>query len=267
MSDRVCYVYGVVPASIRLVGSPPGVDDSPVETFIAGEIAALASRLDAGAYGPNVNDRVGDVAWLGPRASAHDRVLTWASDAGAVIPLPILSLFRSEQAVRDMLSERKVELTAMLERVALGREYGVRIFRIDDELRSTLSAFSPSIAKLEADVAGAASPGQGYLLSRKLDAARKEELHRVAAGVASSIYETLAARSLDAVQNSLPKTSPDQIGSAILNAAFLVTHERIDEFREAVTTFIRDHDKRGFRVEFTGPWPPYHFTRASVHVE
>jgi hypothetical protein len=91
--------------------------------------------------------------------------MTWASDEGPVVPLPLLSLFRSEAAVRSMLVERHDELTSLLAHVARGREYGVRIFRLDDELRGVLGAFSPSIAALEADVAAAASPGQGYLLN------------------------------------------------------------------------------------------------------
>lgn len=267
MPDRLYYVYGVVPAATAVAGAPAGVDDSPVETVADGEIAALVCRLDASAYGPNVDDRVGDVAWLGPKAAAHDSVLTWASDAGPVVPLPILSLFRSEQAVRAMLDERRGELQSVLDRVARGREFGVRIFRIDDELRGRLAAFSPAIAKLEAEVAGAPSPGQGYLLSRKLDAARKDELHRVATDVAAAAYRDLAARSIDAVRDSLPKAAPQQVGAAILNAAFLVAHEHVDDFREAVTTFVREHERRGFRVEFTGPWPPYHFTRPPAHVE
>ena len=267
MTDRLYYVYGIVPPSMSMVGAPAGVDDTAVEKLVDGDIAAIVGRLDPAPYAPNVDDRIGDVAWLGPRASAHDAVLTWASDAGPVVPLPILSLFRSEDALRTMLVHRRAELSSILASVARGREFGVRLFRIDDELRSRLGVFSPAIANLEAEVAGASSPGQGYLLARKLDAARKDELHRVAATVASSVYETLAARSLDAVQDSLPKTSPSQLGAAILNAAFLVAHDRVDDFREAVTRFVREHEKRGFRVEFTGPWPPYHFSGAATRVE
>jgi hypothetical protein len=266
MADRLYYVYGIVPPSMRVAGAPRGVDDTSVETVVDADVAALIGRLDPAMYGPNVDDLIADVAWLGPRASAHDAVLTWASDAGPVVPLPILSLFRSELAVRAMLGERGEELGSLLRRVARGREYGVRIFRVDDELRATLATFSPSIAALEAETAGATSPGQGYLLSRKLDAARKDELHRVASAVATTAYHALASRSLEATQEPLPKSSTQQLGAAVLNAAFLVAHDRVDDFRAAVTEFVRQHGQRGFRVEFTGPWPPYHFTRIAAHV-
>ena len=267
MADSVFYVYAVVPPATAVDVAPAGIDELPVELIVERDIAALVSRVDATSYGAGIDDRVSDVAWLAPRATAHDAVMTWASDVGPVVPLPLLSLFRSGQALRVMLDERHDELAALLSHVARGREFGVRIFRLDDELRGELGAFSPTIAALEAEVAAAPSPGQGYLLARKLDAARKEELRRVAASVATDAFNDLSARSLDAVHEPPPKSAPEQSGAAILNAAFLVAHDRVDDFRSAVTTFVRAHERRGFRVEFTGPWPPYHFTRSTSDVE
>jgi hypothetical protein len=266
MADFLYYVYAVVPSTAAIRSAPAGVDGLPVELTTEGNVAALVSRVSAAAYGAGLDDRIADVAWLAPRATAHDAVMTWASDSGPVVPLPLLSLFRSEAAVRDMLVERHGELTSLLAHVARGREYGVRIFRLDDELRGVLGAFSPSIAALEADAAAAASPGQGYLLTRKLEAARKDELRRVAGSVATAAFADLASRSLESVQEPPPKSTSDQTGAAILNAAFLVAHDRVDDFRSAVTAFVRDYERRGFRVEFTGPWPPYHFARRASDV-
>ena len=266
MADHLYYVYAIVPPPTAVEAAPPGVDDQAV-TLVASEgVAALVSRVDGGVYGQGVDDRVADVAWLAPRATAHDAVLTWASDVGPVVPLPILSLFRSEDAVRSMLTSRRDELRAMLAHVARGREYGVRIFRLDDELRQSLASFSPMIAALEADLAASTAPGQGYLLGRKLDQARKDELRRVAAEVATGAYNDLASRSLASTQEPLPKPTAEQPGAAVLNASFLVAHGRIEEFRATVTELVRAHERRGFRFEFTGPWPPYHFARSTADV-
>ena len=266
MADCLYYVYAIVPPSTAVAVAPPGIDDAPVELIAARDVAALVGCVDATTYGVGVEDRIADVAWLAPRATAHDAVLTWASDVGAVIPLPLFSLFRSRDAVQSMLEDRHDDLVSTLHRVARGREFGVRLFRVDDELRRSLSALSPTVASLEADVAAAPSPGQGYLLGRKLDTAKKDELRRVAASVATSAYDALAARSLVATQDPLPNASREQAGAAILNAAFLVAHDRIDEFRGVVTELVRQHQHRGFRVEFTGPWPPYHFARSDSDV-
>ena len=259
MADSFYYVYGVVPSSIAIEAAPTGIDGRGVELVTDDDIAALTGRVDASVYGSGVDERIADVAWIAPRATAHDAVLTWASDLGAVVPLPLLSLFRTEDAVRAMLADRRDELRQLLKRLALGREYGVRVFRVDAELRHALSSFSASIAALEVEMSSATSPGQAYLLGRKLDAARKGELHRVADVVATAAYEELAAHALASTQDSVPKATADQTGAAVLNASFLVAHGRLDEFRAALTSLVRDYTGRGFRLEFTGPWPPYHF--------
>ena len=266
MADDLYYVYAVVPPTTASELAPAGIDGHAVTLVASGGVAALISRVDASTYGDRLDERVADVAWIAPRATAHDAVLTWAGDVGAVVPLPILSLFRSEQAVRAMLTARHDELVSLLTYVSRGREYGVRIFRLDDELRRSLGSFSTRVATLESELAGAKSPGQGYLLGRKLDQARKDELRSVAEEIASLAYNELAARSIASTQDALPKASTGQTGAAVLNASFLVAHDRIDEFRAAVTELVRAHERRGFRVEFTGPWPPYHFTRENTHV-
>jgi gas vesicle protein GvpL/GvpF len=266
MADSLIYVYAVVPPGTAVEVAPPGIDGQPVSLMASGEVAALVTRVDASVYGDGLDDRLADVAWIAPRAAAHDTVLTWASDIGAVVPLPLLSLFRSDAAVLSMLAARQDQLVSLLSYVSRGREYGVRIFRLDDELRRSLGSFSTRVAELEAEVAAAKSPGQGYLLARKLDQARKDELRRVGAEISAVAYNELAARSIASAHDALPQPSPDEAGAAVLNAAFLVAHDRLDEFRAAVTEVVRAHERKGFRVEFTGPWPPYHFTRESVDV-
>ena len=266
MADCLYYVYAIVPPSTAVEVAPIGIDGARVELIAERDVAALVGCVDETAYGAGVNERIADVAWLAPRATAHDAVLTWASDVGAVIPLPLFSLFRSRKAVHSMLEDRHDDLASTLDRVSRGREFGVRLFRVDEELRRSLSALSPVVAALEAEVTAAPSPGQQYLLGRKLDSAKKDELRRVAASVATSAYQDLAGRSLAATQDPLPKATTEQTGAAILNAAFLVAHDSLDEFRGVVTDLVQRHHGQGFRVEFTGPWPPYHFARSEPDV-
>jgi hypothetical protein len=45
----------------------------------------------------------------------------------------------------------------------------------------------------------------------------------------------------------------------VLNAAFLVDRKRLDEFRAAVGSHVREYQPRGLAFDFTGPWPPYNF--------
>jgi hypothetical protein len=263
LPDRVLYAYAVAPAALDASGAPAGIDETAVRAVVEGDMAALVSSVDTNAYAPDrVEVLTEEVGWVAPRASAHDAVVTWAGDRGPVIPLPIFTLFHDESRVREMLRVRAAELRATFDRVGVGEEYGLRIFRLDEVLSQQMGSLSRTVEALERQ-ARDASPGQRYLLQRKLEAERRNELKRVAADVARESFQTLASLALEAVREPLPaKGRDDTSGVAILNAFFLVKRGALAPFQEALTNIVRQHESRGFRFDFTGPWPPYHFVRA-----
>jgi hypothetical protein len=251
-----------------------GIDDGAVSLIQdnakapAVRLAMLVSSVDAATYSPSeVESRVGQLKWLAPRAEAHDRVVTAAADALSVIPLPIFSLFRDDAAVRSALADRRDELQRVFDRLRGAREYTVRLYRDDAALASALATLSPRVKELE-DSASRASPGQRYLLQRKLEDERKAELRRVSAEISRATFDVLAPLARAAVREPLPAAitvadagsdAPTQ--PAILNASFLVEDARLKDFRRELSTIIADREPAGIRVEFTGPWPAYHFAR------
>lgn len=263
MADRIWYVYGIVPAGLELRDAPAGIDDEPVLLDVRDGLGALVSALDADDYAPErIEQRVGDMGWMGPRAAAHDRVVTWASDHGPVIPFPMLSsIFRDRDAVRASLHEKHAQLAEALERVAPGREYTVRVYRLDDVLSGALPEVSPRIAELAAQLASA-SPGQRYLLQRKLEGERRAELRRIGSEVAQEVYAALAPLAMAAARDPVPAPAEGSAaGTAVLNASFLVRREAYEPFARELTMLGARHEPHGFRFEFTGPWPAYHFVR------
>ena len=272
MADRLTYLYAIVPASFDAAGAPAGVDEAPVVLEREGELGALVSSIDGSTYRESeIESRIADMGWIGPRAMGHDRVVTWASDAGPVVPVPVLSLFRDASSVRAMLADRREHLRTTLDRVATGREYIVRAFRLDSLLSAAVSQLSESVASLERDIVSA-SPGQRYLLGRKLETERKQELKRIGHRVAVEAYDSLAGAAMEAVRNPLPRGDrggpgiESATGAAVLDAAFLVRREAGEAFQRAVTDLVRQWEPHGFRFEFTGPWPPYHFVREASDV-
>lgn len=274
------YAYAVVAVPegaeslARALRDVSGIDDGAVSLVHddggagARRMSMLVSPVDASAYSPSeVESRVAQLEWLAPRAEAHDRVVTAAADALAVIPLPIFSLFRDEAAVRGALADRRDELRRVFGRLRDAREYTVRLYRDDAALTAALASLSPRVKELE-DSASHASPGQRYLLQRKLEEERRAELRRVSAEIARATFDALAQIARAAVREPLPAAIAGAEASgeaatrpAILNASFLVADERIGDFRRELSTIIADREPAGIRVEFTGPWPAYHFAR------
>lgn len=258
--SRLLYAYGIVPAKAAISGVPGGIDDAEVSIVTEGEMGAIVSELTGNAYEPDViAASSGDMDWVAPRAKAHDLVLTWASDRGPVIPLPMFtSTFGSLDAVRTMLRTRAAELKPVLEKIARGREYALRVYRVDAELKAALPRLNDEIGKLQA-AADAATPGQRYLLQRKLEEKSKEEIRSTSLAIATQIRDELSKVALDTTTSPIPRVTTDAPGTMVLNAAFLISPDGLRAFQERLTIIVNDRQPSGFRFDFTGPWPAYHF--------
>jgi hypothetical protein len=232
-----------------------------VRTTGAPGIAALVSRLPRSVYGAQAIDlHSGDVTWVSPRAMTHDRVLTWAHDHGGVVPLPMFSMWETEESLARWLSDREAELARVFDRIADADEFGLRVHRRDEIMMQSIDEVDAEMAQLVKEAA-AASPGQRYLLERKLAERGKGVVRAASQRLSKEIYQQLRTRSRDAL--SLPLTPADASGATegtlVLNAAFLVDRRQNGDFRAAVAALSRDHEPRGLAFDFTGPWPPYNF--------
>jgi hypothetical protein len=263
MADALWYVYGIIPANTSPSSLPDGLDDAAVsiEHEDGNAVAALVSVLDGPQYTPErLEARSGDVEWVSPRAVAHDRVLTWASDLGAVVPMPMFTLFSGRSAVHDMLRDRATQLTATLARIGDAREYALRTYREDAELLRVIDSLSPRLRQLSA-TAAAASPGQRYLLERKLEGEKRAEMRTVTQQVVDELLAALTPHARQVVRSPIPRVTDAETsrGTMVLNAAFLVAPDQLNAFRATLTDEMNRRGEQGFRFDFTGPWPPYHF--------
>jgi len=262
-SNPLWYVYGIVRAGAARSSTPAGLDDAAVavESSEAGGLAALVSVLDSPEYeASKLESQSGNVDWISPRAIAHDRVLTWASDQGAVVPLPMFSLFSGRGAVHDMLRERAMQLDSALARIGDAREYALRVYRVDSELLESITSLSPRLRDLAAS-AESASPGQRYLLERKLDGEKRAELRTVTQQLIDELVTELSAHATGVERSTIPRVSDAEStrGTMVLNAAFLVAPASFDAFRQTLSSIVERRTPLGLRFDFTGPWPPYHF--------
>jgi hypothetical protein len=262
MKNAVHYVYGIVRSGFDAARAPAGLDDTMIELAQSGKLGALVSRLDAATYAPAAIERnSAEVSWLSPRALAHDRVLTWAQEHGGVLPMPMFSLWGSDDALRRMLEDRQGEFERVFSRVEGADEFGVRVHRRDDVLAKSLDDLDEDTRRLQAEAA-AASPGQRYLLERKLEDHMKLAVRTAGKRMAKQLFDDLAALARDAVARPLVADPNTPDVTLVLNAAFLVDRARLDDFRATIGDRVRALEPRGLTFDFTGPWPPYNFTRA-----
>ena len=266
-TDVVIYAYGLVPSDYRGQPTrfPAGVDDAPVELHDTGVCGVILSRLPTSGYSPaRIEQSSGDVAWLSPRAMAHDRVLTWAQEhGGGVVPLPMFTMFGSDDALAKSLEERKDGIARVFRKVHGADEFGVRIHRRQEQMLSAIDRLDPELAALRREAAGA-PPGQRYLLERKIDERSKSSVRAASQRIAREIYDSLRDIARDAVARPLTPDASRADVTLVLNGAFLVDRAKVDAFRAAVGAHMRDQEPNGLVFDFTGPWPPYNFVADAV---
>ena len=259
MSAKGTYVYCLVAAtrkpSLGRKKGPEGtgpvraidVDLGPMKpTRLRGWLIVADAPLDR--YGEQeVNKRLQDLDWVARAAVAHERIIESFVTSPAVLPMKLLTIFTSDQRAVDHVMADPVRVRALLSRVMHHEEWGVRL--VLDRSRA--------VAGRTARRAAVAS-GAGYLERKKVILERTAELAERAQEVVAGLREFLE-RHASLVRRREAREMPVQGGPLLLDEALLVARTRARKFRTAVAREARRLGPQGYRLDLTGPWPPYSF--------
>ena len=93
---------------------------------------------------------------------------------------------------------------------------------------------------------------------------KRAEVRALTQQIVDDLVASLSAHARDAVRSPIPRIADAEAarGTMVLNAAFLVAPDGLEPFQRTLTDFATRYESRGFRFDFTGPWPAYHFAGA-----
>jgi len=151
----------------------------------------------------------------------HEEVVESLMAERNLLPVRYGTLVADPRAAADALSERRVELSASLDRVRGAVELAVRVETREGEPDATRSAES----------------GRDYMSAKGRRMAK-----------ANLVHEPLALLSRESVK---------QRGPELLRAAYLVDRSAVGSFVEVVRRLQDSHSD--LELLCTGPWPPYSF--------
>ena len=95
-------------------------------------------------------------------------------------------------------------------------------------------------------------------------------MRAVSQRIVDEIVTELGACAVQDARSPIPRGSDAETstrGTMVLNAAFLIAAGALTAFQTALTEFVERHRMHGFRFDFTGPWPPYHFANEAADGE
>ncbi|GAA4919295.1 gas vesicle protein GvpL/GvpF [Actinomycetospora succinea] len=251
MSDTLTYVYalahGVDPGEVEGL---TGVGGGAVRLLSTDGVAAIVSDVDRAEFQERaLEERLEDLEWLTATARAHHHVVDTLGHDHLVAPLALATVYFDDERVRAVLAENRDAFSAVLDQLAGRAEWGLKIYARKGGGGG--------------DAGEAAKPRSGaeYLRARRKALRESEtsldDAREAAMEVDAAVTELAAATRSHRLQDAQLSGQSDPM---VLNHAYLLPVERVDELRALVASFA-DHPK--VRVEVTGPWVPYSFAQAA----
>jgi len=234
-------------------------EDSGLEAVEAEGLTAVVSAVPLEVYGEGaLVERLTDAAWMATRALRHQRVAEHFARRAAVAPLRFGSIYLRREGVERMLAERGAQLREVLGRLGGREEWGLNVFVERARLREEVARLSARLRELDVRAA-ASTPGQAYLLRKKIEGLRDEETRAETRRVAQEAERRLAEACDGAARLRVLKDEAAEQGELAARLAFLVRREGFDAFRDAAEQLAAEYTPLGFYFELTGPWPAYNF--------
>ena len=248
------YVYALVRTEKRppLRGTPePMPGGEPVRLLpVAEGLWLVASTVPAQGYDQAALEAgLQDMAWLAPRAVAHEAVVEHFLSCPALLPMQIFTLFTSDARAVEHVFLTRERIERILQRIERHVEWGLRL---------TWDEKAAHAAARQRHAPPEAATGADYLARKRDLLASDRSQWTTALEAAERLYRTAegeaaASRRHGDTEQAIPQSR------LLLDAAFLVPSARAGAFRTLLRRQERMLGELGIAVSLTGPWPAYNF--------
>ncbi|MGW0908812.1 GvpL/GvpF family gas vesicle protein [Streptomyces sp. NPDC002853] len=248
---------------------PPGLSGheggGPLRLLPAGALWAVVQDVPADDYSEEaLRERLSEPATLERCVRDHHAVVTAYAARGGAIPLPLATLYHSEERCRAALTADVPRFERTLERITGRNEWAVKVNLLAGRKQATQA---PRESPARDDQAPAPS-GRAYL-ARLRERGQERDDRRQRAVDAAELLDRAVLSVADATVRRRPHGA-EIVGrdrTQILNAAYLVPEQSGSEFNELLDRLRAAPEFEGCEVEVTGPWVPYSFVDAASLAE
>jgi len=236
-----------------------GVDGrSPLEVAVFQDLAAVWSPVPVEDFcGPEAEERMQDLTWIGPRVIRHQEVVAGVMRHSPVLPARFGTIFSSLAKLEKVLQRHSEAIAGTLTRLTDQEEWAVK--GMLDRTGAKEKLFSLKLSR-EAERLKALSPGKRYFEEQRLRAAGDLELQRWLQEVRRKLWTDLRDYAAEVRERRL--LSREATGSdadMVWNWALLLPRQAVGGFQALVQAVNAQYGEYGLRLECTGPWPPYSF--------
>lgn len=254
MAQEARYIYSIAKMGIRVNLGEIGIEKTEVFTIPYKDIAAVVHSCEPLAY--DTKDKAQAEEWILTHSYVIDRA---TKSFGSVLPFSFDVILKGDDsAIEEWLDKNYALLIHDLENVKGKAEYTIQIYYDYDDLASRVLKSDTKLMDLKIQIAKE-SKGKAYLLGKKLEQKLKAQVSSEAARLADKSLSEITSQ-VDDLKVDGKRRTPEDYKDLNLLASYscLVRNDAAARLGE---TLDEINHMEGFRVRFTGPWPPFSFAR------
>lgn len=257
MEGNLIYIYCITDTPYRPSDAlkSEGVECVGSEDFFA--VVKLVSPADFSEE--NLKKNFSDLNWIEIHARDHIRIISEVMESNSVIPFKFGTIFNSEESLGNFIQDYSASLADNLKNTKDKEEWAVKVYCDRGTLNLQIGEISEEVRNLETEISKS-MPGKAFLLKRKRVELIDLEVEKVIRNCGQNVFEELVVFSeFTKINNILPKEVTERTDDMILNISCFVRKDRVEELKNAVGISRQKYQHVGFKIDATGPWPPFSF--------
>ena len=242
------------------------------------DLEAIVSEVSLGEFGSEEiqGKAQEDLKWIKEKAQIHEKVIEEAMELKsplfplgkdplenkglkAVIPMKFGTIFKTKEKLEATLKKYYSKFKKTLENLTGKQEWVVKVYLNRKAFEEEVKKVSKVVQEKEREIAQLPE-GMAYFMQKQIDDAVSKEADKALENYTESFFETLKKYAEAGTKGKiLEKELTGKSLPMVLNAIFLVSEKKLEDFIKEIDKLNKGYKLKGFNFEYTGPWPPYNF--------
>jgi uncharacterized protein YcgL (UPF0745 family) len=244
-----------------------GIDEKgEVFAIVHRELEAVVSKVSLEEFGSEEIQKKAqeDLNWIKEKALVHQKIIEEAmrnnGEILCLIPMRFGAIFKEEASLRETLSKDYLKIKEVLERIRGQQEWSVKVYLKDREkFEQVIKEKSEAIIEKEKEIASLPE-GMAFFMEEELKEIISREVDKELNNIVDVLFKSLGEQAVASVKSKiLGRELTGRREHMILNAAYLIPEEKIENFKEDAERLNQEIQTKGFYLEYNGPWPAYNF--------
>jgi len=219
---------------------------------------AIASDVNLDEYGEeSMAEKGEDIEWLKEKATIFMGIILKISSASSIIPMKFLTIFTSENRVKDIITENLQQFLNNFAKIKNREELSVKIYCDDKKYKE--KSMGEEIRNFEKTLVGKPK-GAAFFLKKKYEGELDDKIQNKICNMANNFADEISSFAVEMKSNKVLAKEITGIDiPMVLNCAFLVDIDQKEKLTAKIDELTKEYEESGFMIELTGPWPPYSF--------